>query len=406
MKKSQKNILSNIKELIEKYPILREGFFYGIIGITTSTIDSLTFFVLRTVKVNLFLSNFIGVNVGILLSFLLNTFLNFKQTDHLLKKALSFFSVGYIGLCISMFIMWLFVEEFHWREFWVKIASIIIVAIIQFILNKLITYRKKDKMKTNVKVNVRRKKSKKLNDNLYIVIPAYNEEDNIERVAREWHKVVETIGNNSKLVIINDGSKDDTYKKLCSLKKELPCLEPINKPNEGHGATVLYGYHYALKKNASYIFQTDSDGQTIPEEFYQFWEQRKDYDAIIGHRNHRQDGISRIFVTKTLKTVLFVIFGLKITDANTPFRLISYDILKKYYPRIPEKFNLSNVMLTVLLIDGHERVKFVPITFRPRQGGENSINFKKIIKIGKQAVNDFIRIKKEMKGYKKHERMD
>ena len=235
-------------------------------------------------------------------------------------------------------------------------------------------------------------------DNLHIVIPAYNEEMNIEAVAKEWHEVLEKIsGAGSKLVIINDGSKDNTYQRLCDLKSNLPYLEPLTKPNSGHGATVLFGYKYALDNNADYIFQTDSDGQTLPSEFYQFWEQRESYAAIIGCRNHRQDGISRIFVTKTLKFVLFCIFGLKITDANTPFRLIKREVLEKYITKIPKNFNLSNVMLTVLLVNAKENVKFIPITFRPRQGGVNSINFKKITKIGIQAVKDFKDIKKGIK---------
>lgn len=234
-------------------------------------------------------------------------------------------------------------------------------------------------------------------DNLYIVMPAYNEEENIESVVKEWHEVVEKIGNDSKLVVVNDGSKDKTYEKLCELKKQYPCLEPVTKPNGGHGATVLFAYQYALDKKADYIFQTDSDGQTLPSEFWNFWKDRNKHAAIIGHRNHRQDGFSRVFVTKTLKFVLWCIFGLKITDANTPYRLMKREVLEKYIKRIPENFNLSNVMLTVLLIDNKEDVEFRPITFRPRQGGVNSINFKKIIGIGKQAVKDFRRIKKEMK---------
>lgn len=234
-------------------------------------------------------------------------------------------------------------------------------------------------------------------DNLYIVMPAYNEEENIEEVVKEWHEVVQKIGNDSKLVVVDDGSKDSTYKKLCELKKSYPCLEPVTKSNSGHGATVLFAYQYALDKKADYIFQTDSDGQTLPSEFWAFWNDREKHAAIIGHRNHRQDGFSRIFVTKTLKFVLWCIFGLKITDANTPYRLMKREILEKYIKRIPENFNLSNVMLTVLLIDNKEDVEFRPITFRPRQGGVNSINFKKIIGIGKQAVKDFRRIKKEMK---------
>lgn len=240
---------------------------------------------------------------------------------------------------------------------------------------------------------------KKVNDDkLYIVIPAYNEEENIDEVVKEWHEVVQKINEESKLVIIDDGSRDNTYKKLLKLKKKYPQLEPITKENGGHGATVLYGYNYAIENHADYIFQTDSDGQTIADEFWQFWDQRKDYDAIIGSRKKRQDGISRIIVTKVLKFVLFCIFHNEVEDANTPFRLIKRDVLKKCCTKIPKDFNLSNVLLTVLLVKRNkEKVKFIPITFRPRQGGVNSINLKKITKIGIQAIKDFRQIKKSLK---------
>ena len=234
-------------------------------------------------------------------------------------------------------------------------------------------------------------------DKLYIVMPAYNEEENIDQVAREWHEVVAKIGPESRLVIVNDGSKDSTYAKLLELKQELPQLMPLDKANSGHGATLLYAYNYALKENADYIFQTDSDGQTIPDEFYPFWDEREKYAAIIGHRNHRQDGFSRVFVTKTLKLVIRLVFGVSVTDANTPFRLMPRATLEKYIPQIPKDFNLSNVILSVLLVHNKENVKFTPITFRPRQGGVNSINFKRICKIGVQAVKDFREIKKALK---------
>ena len=232
-------------------------------------------------------------------------------------------------------------------------------------------------------------------DKLYIIIPAYNEEANIELVAREWHEVVAGIGQDSRLVI-NDGSKDQTYEKLCALQAELPQLLPVTKENGGHGATVLYGYFYALEHGADYIFQTDSDGQTLASEFQGFWEQRNEKKVLIGYRNHREDGISRIFVTKVLKMVLFLIFGIRVTDANTPYRLMPKKLLQKYIVKVPENFNLSNVMLTVLFLRGKENVQFIPITFRPRQGGVNSINLKKITKIGIQAVKDFRTIKKNL----------
>lgn len=233
-----------------------------------------------------------------------------------------------------------------------------------------------------------------MSDKLYIVMPAYNEEANIETVVAEWHPVVEKIGPDSKLVVVNDGSKDKTYDKLLELKEKYPQLEPVTKANSGHGATVLYAYNYALDHGADYIFQTDSDGQTRPDEFGPFWDDRKLYAAIIGHRNHRQDGFSRVFVTKTLKLVIKLVFGVTVTDANTPFRLMPRATMEKYIPKIPKDFNLSNVILSVLLVKNKENVKFVPITFRPRQGGVNSINLKRIFKIGIQAVKDFRVIKK------------
>lgn len=219
----------------------------------------------------------------------------------------------------------------------------------------------------------------------------------MERVIRDWYPVVDKIGNGSRLVIIDDGSKDRTYSILRKFGEEMEALEPITKPNGGHGATVLYGYHYAVNAGADYVFQTDSDGQTLPEEFWPFWEQRSSYDMLIGHRKGRQDGFSRILVTKTLKFVLWLCFHVSITDANTPFRLMKAGTLKEQLKLVPENFNLSNVMISVIYARKRLAVKYMPVTFRPRQGGVNSINMKKIIRIGRQALRDFRRINKELR---------
>ncbi len=234
-------------------------------------------------------------------------------------------------------------------------------------------------------------------DKLYIIIPAYNEEANIDRVIKDWYPIVQKIGKGSKLVIIDDGSKDHTYQIMQKYKEQMEDLEPLTKPNGGHGATVLYGYHYAVNAGADYIFQTDSDGQTLPEEFWPFWEQRAAYDMVIGHRKGRQDGFSRVFVTKILKLVLWLCFQVGIKDANTPFRLMKAETLKEQLKLIPENFNLSNVMISVIYAKKKLKVRYMPVTFRPRQGGVNSINMKKIIKIGKQAFKDFRRINKSLK---------
>ena len=59
------------------------------------------------------------------------------------------------------------------------------------------------------------------------------------------------------------------------------------KENQGHGATILYGYRCAIAEGADYIFQTDSDGQTLPEEFWKLWEDRKKCGLLIGKQKKK-----------------------------------------------------------------------------------------------------------------------
>ena len=236
-------------------------------------------------------------------------------------------------------------------------------------------------------------------ESLYIVIPAYNETDNIESCINDWYPIIQahSYNNESRLVIINDGSKDDTLDKLIQLTETHPLLIPLTKPNGGHGSTVLYGYRYAIDNNADYIFQTDSDGQTDPSEFEDFWKMRNNYDAIIGNRVVRGDGKSRKFVENTVCFILRIIFHIKVEDANAPFRLMRSSLVKKYIDKMPSDYNLPNIMFTTYFVYNNEKIAFLPISFQPRQKGVNSINIKKIIKIGWKALGDFYRFKKDMK---------
>ena len=239
------------------------------------------------------------------------------------------------------------------------------------------------------------------NDVLYIVMPAYNEEANIESVVNQWYDVVAKInqqeGAKCKLLIANDGSKDKTFEIMQRLTESYPDFEPLDKPNSGHGATVLYLYRKAIEAGAGYIFQTDSDGQTNPDEFWQLWENRTQYDFQIGDRSTREDGANRVFVTRVLRFVVRLMFGVYVQDANTPFRLMNTERLQAVMQVVPTDFFLCNVAISAIAVKWNERCKWYPITFKPRQGGVNSINFKRIIKIGWKALSDFRMINKNLK---------
>ncbi len=237
-------------------------------------------------------------------------------------------------------------------------------------------------------------------DDLYIVMPAYNEEANIESVISAWYPVLEGKGEGSRLVVADSGSADKTHEILLFLKEKYPKLEVLPDTLKQHGPKLIALYKYAIEKNADFIFQTDSDGQTDPAEFSAFWDLRNEYDAILGNRVVRGDGKSRKFVENFLCFLLRIHFGVKVKDSNAPFRLMRSSLVGKYVGRFKEDYNLPNVMLTTFFAYYKEKYTLREITFKPRQGGKNSINIKKIIKIGWAALADFRAFKKEMKASK------
>lgn len=235
-------------------------------------------------------------------------------------------------------------------------------------------------------------------DTLYVVMPAYNEEENMEAVIKQWYPVLAMGSEDSRLVIADSGSVDRTHQIIEDLKANgYPQLLAYSDTLKQHGPKVIALYKYAIDHGADYVFQTDSDGQTNPDEFKAFWEMRTAYDAIFGMRTVRGDGKSRKFVENVVCFLLRLYFGVKVKDANAPFRLFNTAVLNKYVGRFEEDYNLPNIMLTTFYAYYHENYNFMEITFKPRQGGVNSINIRKIVKIGWKALGDFRKFKKGMK---------
>ncbi len=176
-----------------------------------------------------------------------------------------------------------------------------------------------------------------------------------------------------------------------------PQLVILSNTKKEHGPKVLALYDFAIKQEADYVFQTDADGQTDPDEFGGFWNSRKQYGGIFGYRKVRGDGNSRKYVEHIVCILLKIYFGVDIPDANAPFRLMKVQIVKKYLYKLPEDYNLPNIMMTTYFVYYKENVVFENITFKPRQGGINSVNIPKIVKIGWKALSDFRNFKIEMK---------
>lgn len=231
---------------------------------------------------------------------------------------------------------------------------------------------------------------------LYIVIPAYNEAENIENTVVSWYPILKLASKESRIVIADSGSTDSTHNILKQLQKTYSQLEIIGNTEKQHGPKLIALYQHSIINKADYIFQTDADGQTNPAEFNDFWKLRTQYDAILGKRMTRGDGNARKFVEKVLCMLLWIIFGTKFPDANAPFRLMKTKLVTKYIKQMDKNYNLPNVMLTTFFGFHKENIVFKEISFKSRQGGVNSINILKIVKIGCLALLDFFKFRRNM----------
>ena len=83
-------------------------------------------------------------------------------------------------------------------------------------------------------------------DVLYVVMPAYNEEENIEGVVKQWYPILEGKNENSRLVIADSGSVDKTHSILENLQKEYTQLEILSNTGKQHGPNVIAPYDYAI----------------------------------------------------------------------------------------------------------------------------------------------------------------
>ena len=132
--------MNAIKLLFAKY---RQLIVYCIIGCTGAALDFVVYALLTgCVGLHYQLANFLSVSFGIINNFFLNRQFNFKTKDKMLKRFISFYAVGMFGWALSAGCLWLFIEEVGLNALVAKLGTIFFVTVVQFCLNKFITFRK------------------------------------------------------------------------------------------------------------------------------------------------------------------------------------------------------------------------------------------------------------------------
>lgn len=230
-------------------------------------------------------------------------------------------------------------------------------------------------------------------------MPAYNEGNAIKGVLSEWINVYDDMFKDDyRIIVINDGSKDNTADIIESIGNKH--IELITQQNAGHGHALYNGYIHALKENPEWVFQTDSDGQTDPNEFRLLWEHRNDYNVIMGYRKHRQDGFFRWFSTRVLRMIFSILFHKYVVDSNTPFRLMRTDTLRTALDCIGGAHDFTNILLTGVFTYTGVPIKFIETSFKPRETGVNSVNMKNMSAKGMDAIKEMLALRKKLRNTK------
>ena len=219
-----------------------------------------------------------------------------------------------------------------------------------------------------------------------IIIPVYNEEEIILNVIS---KVLKFFKNTqSKILIINDGSKDSTKKKLGKIKNKK--VKIIHKKNEGHGKTITLGYKEAIKMKAKYILQIDSDDQIPIDEFKKLIKFKNKYDFVVGNRLNRDDPFTRILISGFMKSIIFSLYGKYILDPNCPVRIMKTSFLKE----IIKKVSYSTIPNILIAICAKKKNSYKSINIKhiERYTG-SSIQFLKLYKTCAIAFFDLIRFR-------------
>lgn len=215
----------------------------------------------------------------------------------------------------------------------------------------------------------------KINKRILLIIPAYNEEDNILKVVHKIYHYNKENDTNYDIIVINDGSKDDTEKILC--ENNIKHINLIN--NLGIGGAVQTGYKYALENNYDIAVQFDGDGQHDINYVKNIIKPIMNNNAnmVIGSRfidkntSKFKSSKARQIGIKIISFFIKIVTSKKIYDTTSGFRAVDKELIKKFSTSYPVEYP-EPVSTTEVLKFGY-RVEEVAVSMNERENGISSI---------------------------------
>ena len=210
---------------------------------------------------------------------------------------------------------------------------------------------------------------------ILIIIPAYNESENIENIVDE----ITTGYPQYDYVVVNDGSSDNTAR---ILKKR--GYNHINCPiNLGIGGAIQTGYRYAKENDYEIAVQIDGDGQHDPAYIAEIVEPilKGEADYVIGSRFVNKEGFQSSFTRRIgirfLSALIALLCFRRVKDVTSGFRAVNRFFIEVFAESYPIDYPEPEAIMDAVM--RRKRILELPVIMRERETGQSSINFKKSV---------------------------
>jgi glycosyltransferase involved in cell wall biosynthesis len=230
---------------------------------------------------------------------------------------------------------------------------------------------------------------------LTIVLPAYNEQDNIQQAVLGASRAAAGLVDEHEVIVVDDGSRDATAERLRTLASELgDRLRVLRHPvNRGYGAALRGGFAAA---RGDLVFYTDSDNQFDLGQLAAALPLMADHEAVLGYRRHRQDPVLRICTSAVFNRLTGLLLGMRVRDLNCSFKLFRREVLQSLHLESDDFF--IDAELVARLHRAGARYTQVPVRHLPRTAGRSSVRASDVPRTLRALVRMRSRLREEAAG--------
>ncbi|MDD2364869.1 MAG: glycosyltransferase family 2 protein [Desulfuromonadaceae bacterium] len=216
---------------------------------------------------------------------------------------------------------------------------------------------------------------------LSVVIPARDEEGALSRMLERLNLQLSLNNIQHEIIVVDDGSSDNTWVLLQGLKESIPELKPIqNNGLHGFGRAVICGLDVMCGDAVVIMMADESDD---PKDAVRYWhELNRGYDCVFGSRFIKGGGVVdypliKLFINRIANKFLQYFFHIKLNDTTNAFKGYRYRVIEGCRPLIAPHFNLTVEIPLKAIVRGFSWT-VIPITWRNRTSGKAKLKIKEM----------------------------